>query len=560
MAPLGAAILSLNTGNPAAASAVSTGAPAVLRPQSPHKPLPTRAPTPIPKPAPARRKGEHPSRPRILVVTPEITYLPEGMGNMTQRLSAKAGGLADVSASLVSHLYEMGADVHVALPNYRHLFHVDVWKLLSDELRTYKSKLPDARIHLAEDRIFYYRDQIYGYRNDENPKISLAFQREVINNILPRVEPDLIHCNDWMTGLIPAAARRLSIPCLFTVHNIHTERMTLAEMEERGIDAAEFWPFLYFQRPPASYEESRSANQVDLLASGIFAAHFINTVSPAFLDEIVEGHHSFIPEPVRTEIANKKHASVAQGILNAPDPSFHPASDRSIVQNFDAGTFSEGKRRNKIELQKRLKLLPRPDAPLLFWPSRLDPIQKGCQLFADVLYETIDAGWEEGLQVAIIANGSFQEHFRDIAAFHGIANRLAVVDFEENLSRLGYAASDFLVMPSLFEPCGLPQMIAPLYGSLPIVHDTGGLHDTIHHLDLAAETGNGFVFRHYDTQGLRWAIGEALRFYRLDLDTRHRHIRRIMQESAAVFHHGSTAKQYLDIYERMLARPLVAEG
>ncbi len=562
MAPLGVGTLSVSPRESAVGSAASTGtgAKVFLKPKSPNKRLSTTSQTPVSKPVPPGRDDQGRRRPRILVVTPEITYLPEGMGNMTQRLSAKAGGLADVSASLVSHLYEMGADVHVALPNYRHLFHVDVWKLLSDELRTYKSKLPDARIHLAEDRIFYYRDQIYGYRNDENPKISLAFQREVINNILPRVEPDLIHCNDWMTGLIPAAARRLSIPCLFTVHNIHTERMTLAEMEEKGIDAAEFWPFLYFQRPPSSYEESRSTNPVNLLASGIFGAHFINTVSPAFLDEIVEGRHPFIPEQVRTEIANKKHAGVAQGILNAPDPSFHPATDRFLVQNFDSSTFPEGKRNNKIELQRRLKLLPKADAPLLFWPSRLDPIQKGCQLFADILYEVVHGGWEEGLQVAIIANGSFQCHFRDIAAFHGIEDRVAIVDFDEDLSRLGYAASDFLVMPSLFEPCGLPQMIAPLYGSLPIVHDTGGLHDTIDHLDLAAESGNGFVFRHYDSQGLRWAVGEALRFYRLNLETRQRHIRRVMQESAAVFHHGATAQRYLDIYERMLARPLVAEG
>src|SRR5512147_868785 len=99
--------------------------------------------------------------PRILVVTPEITYLPTGMGNMADRMNAKAGGLADVSASLVSALFELGADVHVALPHYRRLFHIEVGRLISDELRMYKSKLPDSRIHLAEDRIFYYRDQVY---------------------------------------------------------------------------------------------------------------------------------------------------------------------------------------------------------------------------------------------------------------------------------------------------------------------------------------------------------------------------------------------------------------
>ena len=104
------------------------------------------------------------------------------------------------------------------------------------------------------------------------------------------MDPDLIHCNDWMTGLIPAAARRLGIPSLFTVHNIHTHDLTLAQIEDRGIDAAEFWPLLYYKRPPMNYEESRSGNLVDSLASGIFAAPFINTVSPTFLVEIVRGY------------------------------------------------------------------------------------------------------------------------------------------------------------------------------------------------------------------------------------------------------------------------------
>ena len=145
--------------------------------------------------------------PTILVVTPEITYLPAGMGNMANRMTAKAGGLADVSASLVSALFELGADVHVALPYYRKMFHMDVGNLVERELLVYKSVLPESRIHLAHDRLFYYRDRVYSGDNQVNPRIALAFQREVINNIIPVVRPDLVHCNDWMTGLVPAAAR-----------------------------------------------------------------------------------------------------------------------------------------------------------------------------------------------------------------------------------------------------------------------------------------------------------------------------------------------------------------
>ncbi|MBR0056302.1 MAG: glycogen/starch synthase, partial [Kiritimatiellae bacterium] len=299
-----------------------------------------------------RKKG----KPKILIVTPEITYLPAGMGNLAHRANAKAGGLADVSASLVAALFEEGADVHVALPHYRRMFHMEVGQLISDELRVYQSRLPDSRVHLAEDRCFYYRERVYSHSDEENPRLALAFQREVINNIIPTVDPDLIHCNDWMTGLIPAAARRLGIPSLFTVHNIHTHDLTLAQIEDRGIDAAEFWPLLYYKRPPLNYEESRSGNLVDSLASGIFAAHFINTVSPTFLDEIVRGQHPFVPQAIRTEMAGKKPAGCAVGILNAPDSSYDPATDAALEVKFTADNAREAKAANKRVFQRRAGL------------------------------------------------------------------------------------------------------------------------------------------------------------------------------------------------------------
>lgn len=119
---------------------------------------------------------------------------------MANVLHAKAGGWPDVSASLVGALFRQGADVHVALPHYRKMFHVDVGKLISDELRVYMSHLHNSRIHLAEDRIFYYRDSVYSSYSKDSFLQAMAFQREVINNIIPDVKPDLIHCNDWMTG------------------------------------------------------------------------------------------------------------------------------------------------------------------------------------------------------------------------------------------------------------------------------------------------------------------------------------------------------------------------
>ncbi|ARN55802.1 glycogen synthase [Sedimentisphaera salicampi] len=495
---------------------------------------------------------------RILVVTPEVTYLPDGMGNYANQLAAKAGGLADVSASLISCLYELGADVHIAIPNFRRIFSFEIGRLVEDELRLYLNKLSHSRIHLAEDRVFYYQDKIYGNYMKESFKVSLAFQREVVNNIIPNVNPDIIHCNDWMTGLIPGFARRLNIPCLFTVHNIHTQRLTLEYIEEHGgIDAANFWQNLYYEYPPQNYEESRSSNLVDLLTSGIFAAHFINTVSPTFLEEIINGQHNFIPGQVRSEISNKYHSGCAAGILNSPDPSYNPETDEALEENYDTTNFYSAKKANKAAFQKALGLTEDPNAPLFFWPSRLDPNQKGCQLLAEILFKTINENVKENLQVAIVANGEFKEHFHNIAAFHNIHSSLAVHDFSENLSRLGFAASDFMLMPSLFEPCGLPQMIAPKYGSLPVANDTGGLHDTIVHMDSLNNCGNGFLFNTYNSEGLKWAIEQAVEFHKLPEETKQRQIKRVMEEANARFNHSVTAQAYIDIYEKMAKRPLI---
>lgn len=500
------------------------------------------------------------SNPRILIVTPEITYLPAGMGNMAQRMSAKAGGLADVSASLVSALFNLGADVHVAMPNYRKLFQGDVFNLHEKELKKYHEVLPEAHIHLAEDRIFYYRDQVYSAQSDEAMRIAMVFQREVINHIVPKARPDLIHCNDWMTALIPAMAKRRGIKSLFTVHNIHTRQVRLAQAEETGIDAAEFWMNLYFAENPGGYDHARSHVPIDLLSSGIFASHFINTVSPRFLWEIVEGWHSVVPWSVREEVRNKYHAGCASGILNAPDVSYNPNTDDALERTFTPKDFWDAKIVNKKAFQRELGLEVNGQAPLFFWPSRLDPVQKGPQLVTDILVQTISDYWERGMQIAVVANGPHEIHFQNIINEYNLGKRVAIVDFDERLSRLGYAASDFMIMPSLFEPCGLPQMTAPLYGSLPVVHATGGLYDTVRPIDVENATGNGFRFDDYGADGLRWAIDQALAFYALPRTAKEPQIRRVMKESAKEFSHEEVARKYIEIYEEMLARPLVDDG
>jgi starch synthase/alpha-amylase len=497
------------------------------------------------------------TNPRVLVVTPEVSCLPHGMGKIADYLVAKAGGLAEVSAALIAALFEQGADIHVAMPDYRALFNIRLPPPLQRGINTIRNRMPEKRMHLAQDRSFFYLNRVYTNYSWENTKIAIAFQREVINNIIPEVQPDLIHCNDWMTGLIPAMARQIGIPCLFTVHNLHNVKCALAAIEDRGIDAAEFWQNLYFEWMPGTYEEIRDYNPVDFLASGIFAAHFVNTVSPTFLMEVIRGRHSFVSAHIEQELANKVEAECAAGILNAPDSSFNPSRDPYLEFQYGPQDHAMGKKTNKRVLQKRLGLIQDDKAALFFWPSRLDPVQKGCQLLAEILYEVVSNYWSQHLEIVIVADGDFKQVFKNIVRFHNLDNRVALCNYDEKLARLAYAASDFVLMPSSFEPCGLPQMIGMQYGSIPIAHDTGGLHDTIQQLNIEKDTGNGFLFEVYDANGLFWAIGQAMEFYNIPAQVRKTCIKRIMQQSAEMFNHAVTARQYVQLYERMLQRPLI---
>jgi len=213
--------------------------------------------------------------------------------------------------------------------------------------------------------------------------------------------------------------------------------------------------------------------------------------------------------------------------------------------------------KNKQHLQKRLGLIEDENAPLFFWPSRLDRIQKGSPLMAHILYDAISKYWHLPMQIIFVANGEFQQYINHIVWQFNLSGRVSVCSFDEALSRLAYAASDFILMPSAFEPCGLPQMIAPIYGSLPVARDTGGIHDTIQHLNVESNSGNGFLFKTYDPQGFMWAIDQAMHFFNLPQEVKNNQISRIMSESIAAFNHSVTANHYIELYEKMLHRPFI---
>ncbi len=496
--------------------------------------------------------------PRVLMVTPEITYLPPQAGGFAKYYRAKAGGLADVTAGLLKTLQDKGADAHLAIPFYRPMFKSGLPESIRKSLGTLLETLPENRIHLVENDRFTHMESVYSFDGLENTRISLAFQAEVIRRIVPSVRPDLIHCHDWMTGLIPAWAKVEKIPSLFTLHNIHTVKSTMAMMEEHGLLPKGFWNHLYFERMPAGYRESRENNRVEYMTSGIFAAEYASTVSETFLREIIDGKHDFVERTIQEELARKYGDGRAVGILNAPDPGFNPAGDGTLFRPYTPLTHVEGKRTNKQFLQVALGLSPDPDAPLFFWPSRLDSLQKGSRLLAEILPDMI-GGNDPHPQVIFVADGDFQARFKEMVRFNCLENRVAVCDFDEHLSHLGYGAADFVLMPSRFEPCGLPQMIGALYGALPVAHKTGGICDTVTPLDPEKNRGNGFLFDTYSPEGLAGAVNQALAFHRLPQDTRQAQIRRIMADAADRFNHETTCGKYIKLYEQILERPLGAK-
>jgi len=498
-------------------------------------------------------------KPRILFVTPEVSYLPEKMSAMSNSLRARAGELGDVSAALICAIYEKGVDVHVALPDYRTLFNNHNSPLFQKQSSTIRTRHSETKVHLAEDREFFYKKEIYSDSDKENIRVSLAFQREVINTIVPRVQPDLIHCNDWMTGLIPAMARRLGTPCLFTIHNIYNVKILLSSIEDRGIDAALFWQNLFFERHPLNYEETRNSNPVDFLASGIFAAHFVNTTCPEFLEEMIQGEHSFVDPSIQRELLNKVAQGCASGVLNCPDASHLPETDIALFKNYDEKTHASGKKANKIFLQERLGMIKDPLIPLLFWPSCLDRLYNGSYFLSTMLYAILSRYRHQNLEIVFTARGTLGKLIKDIIRDFNLKDRVAVCKPDDSLLRVAYAASDFVLMPFAVEPVSSGKITGLLYGSLPIVHNHGGSHHTITQLDMVHLRGNGFLFNQFNDDSLIKAIDKAMVFYNQSSDIKTRQIFRIMKQSRERFDHSLTASHYLSLYEKMLKRPFVKQ-
>ncbi len=496
-------------------------------------------------------------RPKILLCTPEITELPDGLGNAAHLISAKGGGLGDISASLVKYLNETGKyNIHIALPKYDKRIK-DLYEISSQQIDRLAIILSGKGIHLVNDSAFSYLSNPYAENRIHSAKRrALALQREIINYLLDAIQPDVVHCNDWMTALVPSAAKAKGIKSVFTLHNIFTEKITLLDIELSGIRPMEFVENLYFEEFPENirenWEKYFETNPVDFTASAIFSSDYFNTVSQTFLKELVDDvFPQLVPRSIYRTISDKYHQGRAVGILNAPNDTVMPHILKNI-ENYTYENVEKIKPKNKERFQKEMGLEIRKDIPLFFWPNRLF-----YQKSPDLLVENAEYFIKKySLQIAVVANGdtSIEKILQQLS--QKLKGKLAYKPFNEELSTLGKAGADFILMPSRYEPCGLPQMEAPRLGTLPVVRATGGLKDTVTQLEPYKNKdgyGNGFLFEILDRIGFEYAVSEAIKFYNLPDDVKYRNIKRIMKESPEKFSMQKTAEKYMEIYDRLIA-------
>ena len=444
---------------------------------------------------------------RIAFVTSELTPL------------AKTGGLADVSRALTEYLHGRGHDVRVFLPLYAKidrsgldLTPVRFLQRIPVDLggRTfsfsaYTANLPETSfaIYLIHCPQLYERPALYTNDPDEHLRF-LLLQRAAIE-CCQRMgwSPQIIHCNDWQTGMIPLFLRTLyrwdrlfeNTRTVLTIHNIGYQGNFPSGIEED----------LAIEERGFLHQEDLRRGTISFLKTGILYADSLTTVSPTYAREIQTPEFGMGREEML-----RHRADHLIGILNGVDyGEWDPSTDPQSPHKYSADDLS-GKAKNKEELLRGLGLPVEWNVPLIGSISRLTE-QKGFEVLREPLPQLLR---RRNFRFVLLGSGepSYEEYFHALqrnfpgkVVFHsGFSNRLA---------HLIEAGADMFLMPSRYEPCGLNQMYSLRYGTVPIVRKTGGLADTVELYDPATGEGTGFVFDHYNTEAVTWAITAALDVY-----------------------------------------------
>ena len=428
---------------------------------------------------------------------------------------AKAGGLGDVAGALPRHLRALGHDVRVFLPLYSkartpgRVFTQVIadlrFQLGPHEVRVsiHRSPMPgsDVPVYFVDCPSMYARPSIYGDAPDEHLRFSILSWSALLACQALQFQPDIAHLNDWQTGLIPLLlkTRFANDPTfartrtLLTIHNLgHQGTFPAQALNETGLGryADQF------------HQDDLRAGIFRYLTTGILYANAITTVSPTYAREIQTPEQG-----VGLDGLLRQRRDVLFGILNGIDEhEWNPHSDPLIQHHFTAADLS-GKERCKAVLLNTAKLPYRREVPVFGVISRL-VWQKGFDLCEKVLPGFLQ---RHGVQLVVLGTGEprYEQFFSQLArAFpRQVAFQPA---FNEARAHLIEAASDLFLMPSRYEPCGLNQLYSLKYGTVPIVHKTGGLADTVWQYDDRTGRGTGFSFEHFDEAGLTWALNRAV--------------------------------------------------
>jgi starch synthase len=475
---------------------------------------------------------------------------------------AKVGGLADVIGALPRKLINLGCDVRVVIPFYRDAReNIKTLKLRSNRLKEeiitcidwlpVKGEVHEIRIHgvqvyLLRNDALYDREHIYTPTEGEYDDNDLRFgflalgALEIAKTL--NFKPDIIHCHDWQTSLVPVCLRwRKHLKddpffrdskIIFTIHN-------LAFQGQFNKDILDKFGLPWFLYTPHGIE---FYGKVNLLKGGITYSDCVTTVSQTYAEEIKTAQYGYGLDGILRSISLDSNNVI--GILNGIDyDEWNPQTDQALYTNYDVSEIS-GKSINKTELLKEVGLTPKDDQPLLGMVSRLTE-QKGTDLVVDSLPQIFDLGY----QVVILGDGEERYERMLAAARNRFRNSLSVVlGFNNELARKIYAGCDFFLMPSRYEPCGLGQLIALRYGSIPIVRGTGGLADTVVDYTYANTKGNGFVFYEFSKVSFLDALIRALSLYdnKLELEAI---IQRAMNED---FSWKRSSHLYYDLYQRVI--------
>ncbi len=469
----------------------------------------------------------------------------------------KTGGLADVVGALPISLKKLGYDVRVAIPKYKTIneekfkirdtgLRIDIDIALFNHTASIKESVfpgTDIPVYFIENKEFFDRDELYRTPQGEywdNAERFMFFSRVIVEMLrLMDFKPDVININDWHTALIPVYLKTIyasndfykNVATVYSIHNIayqglfDKEKLSHANlpMDLFSIDKMEFY------------------GGINYMKGGIVFSDIINTVSKRYRDEIMTSEFGYGLDGVLRTRANDVY-----GILNGIDYSiWNPKTDTLLPVNYNEDSL-ELKEQIKKKLLDDVGLKYTENIPLIGLISRLDD-QKGLDFIAAI----IDDMMRLNLQFILLGTGDEKYHnlFNLIKAKY--PEKISVnIKFDNKLAHLIYAGSDIFLMPSRFEPCGLGQMIALKYGTIPLVRETGGLADTVLQYNFKTKQGNGFVFSGYDPYALLYTLKIAIDTYK------NKTVWRKIQANGMKtdFSWDESAKEYVEIYRKAIEK------